>query len=102
MNWALLILATWRATHLVTDDTIPFGKLRDWLDLKFPNYGYGLGCTFCQSIWIGGFATIYAWQTDLLGRYDWSVWLTIWFALATTTIVLEGVVSALMAVGEDD
>jgi hypothetical protein len=53
----LIVLAAWRLTHLVTDDTVPFGPLRAYLERHFPRYGWGAGCVFCLSVWTGWAAT---------------------------------------------
>lgn len=57
LHLTLLVLAAWRVTHLVNEDEIPFGKLRKWAERRFPNYGWGLGCVFCMSVWIGWIAS---------------------------------------------
>lgn len=53
----LVVLLTWRVTHLVTDDEVPFGALRVYLNRRFPRYGWGLGCVFCMSVWTGAAAS---------------------------------------------
>lgn len=53
--FALMVLATWRITHLVVEDTIPvIAKPRDWVIARKPegNLAYLLGCTYCSSVWV--------------------------------------------------
>lgn len=100
---ALLTIAAARVVHLVTDDDIPFGGLRTWALRRFPKYGWGLGCTFCMSIWAGaasaGLATGEGW-IPVDGLADWPVFAVVWFAIAQLIILLEALVGALM--GSDD
>lgn len=108
MNWLMLIvltIAAARATHLVADDDIPFGALRTWAMKRFPNYGHGLGCTFCVSIWAGAASSWMAagmgWS-DMSGGFDrdLAVFTVTWFAIAQLIILLEALVEFLM--GSDD
>lgn len=96
---ALLALAASRATHLVADDMLPFGWVRDWFASRpsaFPRYvAIGLGCTFCVSIWAGAAAA---------GLAQWQGWapaggwefMVLWFAFAQAIVLIEGAVEALM------
>lgn len=94
LTLVLLTLATWRVTHLITDDTLPFGTLRMWLEEKSATYGWGLGCTFCMSVWTGwAGAAVGYWVLDLPAQV---CWLLAAGALATFTILLEGIVERLM------
>lgn len=94
LTLVLLALATWRVTHLITDDQIPFSRLRAWLESKFPTYGYGLGCTFCVSVWTGwAGAAVGYWLLDLPTRV---CWLLAAGALSMTTILIAGIMELLM------
>jgi hypothetical protein len=51
----LLALSTWRFTHLIVEDAIPFVKRpREWVEQKWPdsNVAYLVGCTYCSSVWV--------------------------------------------------
>lgn len=97
MNWpmlALLALAASRAVHLISDDLFPFGRLRDWLDVKAPYLGHGMSCTFCLSVYAGAAASGLAiWQ----GWAPWHFWLfvVLWWAFAQAIVFIESVVEAL-------
>lgn len=66
----LLVLSTWRFTHLVVEDTIPFvAKPREWIIDRKPdgNVAYLLGCTYCSSVWV---AAAHVAALDLLTDYS--------------------------------
>lgn len=90
---ALLILAAWRITHLITDDEVPFGTLRTAVEKKFPTYGWGLACTFCMSVWTGAAFAVAA--RFIFPHHPWYVYVLAAPALSTTTIVIESVLIAL-------
>lgn len=107
MNWPMLVLLTIaasRATHLVADDEIPFGPVRTWALKRFPTYGYGLGCSFCVSVYAGLAAAWMAcgmdWVPNLGGWSAVALFMVVWFAIAQGIILLEGLVEFLM--GSDD
>lgn len=100
----LLTFAAARVTHLVADDLFPFGSLRDKLKASsnwFLQYvGFGMSCTWCCSIWAGGFAAgLAVWQEwwSLGGIWGFFV---LWFAIAQAIVLIEGLGFALM--GQDD
>lgn len=86
VTYALLVLACWRTVHLVTDDEVPFGGLRNWVDRKFPKYGWGLSCVFCMGVWFGGFFAALGWGVyGVPGKLAF----LLWPALAATTVIIE-------------
>lgn len=99
MNWVMLTLlafAAARATHLVADDVFPFGGLRDYLDKQrgWQAYiGYGLGCTFCISIWAGFFSAWIAMSTGWVPfdnmLDDFWPFMVLWFAFAEVIVLIE-------------
>lgn len=51
----VLVISTWRITHLVVEDSIPVvAKPREWIIDRKPhgNLAYLLGCTYCSSVWV--------------------------------------------------
>ena len=121
MNWtmlALLVLAASRAVHLVSDDLVPFGYLREWLEK--PQYtkssndysrgdrfriwlATGLNCTFCMSIWAGAAsATLAIIQDWAFTSSDPNFWdfMVLWFAIAQAIVLIELVVVARL-LGDD-
>lgn len=49
--FVLAILATYRATRLVTADMIT-ERFRDWVDARSETFGYLVQCDWCTSIWL--------------------------------------------------
>lgn len=120
MNWIMLVLlifAASRAVHLVADDLVPFGYLREWLekpqDTKPSNsytksdrvriwFATGLGCTFCMSIWAGlASAVLAVVQNWAFTHSDPTFWdfMVLWFAIAQAIVLIELTVSRLL--GDD-
>lgn len=114
----LLSLAAARATHLVADDSAPFGYLRDWL--QRPQYvkpngpwsrgdrlkmwlGEGMDCTFCVSIHAGFWSAVLATYANWIlveDWYDWPTFMVVWFAIAAVVVLLESL--AIFLMGSDD
>lgn len=102
MNWTmmlLLVLAASRATHLIADDLFPLGWLRDRLDRQrgiAAYIGYGLGCTFCISIWAGLFGAWIAVEADWVPDVGVLGFLIVWFAIAQAIVLVECTVGKLL------
>lgn len=47
----LAVLATYRATRLVTTDRI-LDAPREWIVARYERLGYLVGCDWCSSIWL--------------------------------------------------
>lgn len=87
--FVLLALSTWRWTHLIVEDTIPFvAKPREWIIARKPmgNLSYLLGCTYCSSVWV---AAAHVVALDLLTDYP-----------APAPVLLVASLSILAALGE--
>lgn len=61
-------LAVFRLTRLITDDTIPFGRLRLRVEARWPNAWFTelATCPWCMSVWVaagvlGAHALVPAW-----------------------------------------
>lgn len=51
----MLALSTWRFTHLIVEDSIPFAaKPREWIEQRYEggNLAYLVSCTWCSSVWV--------------------------------------------------
>lgn len=79
----LLTLATWRITHLVIDDAVPFAPARAWLIARFPAYGWGIECLFCTSVWSG-------WAASAVGYW------ALHFSATASLLLAAGGMSALV------
>lgn len=92
MNWflvALVVLACWRVTHLVTDDQFPpVAWLRDRITQRKPlgSLAYLVECTYCVSAYTGAAAAaaLYYWAGLSLVET-----LFAWPAFGATTVALE-------------
>lgn len=47
----LAVLATYRATRLVTTDRI-LDAPREWIVARYERLGYLVGCDWCSSVWL--------------------------------------------------
>lgn len=61
LEFAVLALACFRATRLVTTDVV-FSRPREWFWRRFPPettmLGYLSTCDWCTSVWVGSLLTI--------------------------------------------
>jgi hypothetical protein len=114
VNWTMLVLLTLaasRAVHLVADDLVPFGYLREWLEkpqnTKASNYytksdrlriwfATGLGCTFCMSIWAGAASAALAINQNWTPALNFWDFMVLWFAIAQAIVLIEITVSRLL------
>jgi len=88
----LLALSTWRVTHLVVEDTIPFvANPREWIINRKPdgNLAYLLGCTYCSSVWVGA---LHVAIVDWVLGYDVPVPVAVLGALSIFTAFGETIV----------
>lgn len=55
LDLAVDAVATYRITHLIVEDTIPFGKARSWIQDRSPNslLAEWVTCPWCVSMWVG-------------------------------------------------
>lgn len=53
-------LATYRITHLVTDDTVPFGRVRDFVTDRWPGSlaAEWVECPWCASVTVAAAVTL--------------------------------------------
>lgn len=92
INWfllALIVLTTWRVTHLITDDQIPLiARPREWIVRRNPDgaLAYLVECTYCVSVYTGALAAFALWA--LAGVSSTEAWFA-WPALGATTVALE-------------
>lgn len=99
MELAVFILATWRLSSLLAQETGPadvFARLRlalgVWYDEGGEPHGHNVAaqavtCIWCVSVWVGA-AFALAW-------YLWpavAFWLAVPFALSTGAVIVDGVV----------
>lgn len=84
------VLATWRASLLVTDEEGPFGAfqwIRDHLDPYQKTWlGRGLSCTWCVSWWAGLVAAGWLWAFGYLDAALIPIW---WFGLSGGAILVH-------------
>lgn len=79
-------LASYRITHLITDDTIPFGRARDAITNRWPGSlaAEWVGCAWCAGLAVAAGVTV---ARALIPRW-WTVPATV-FALSAVTGVLS-------------
>lgn len=109
MEWLMLLmlaLAAARATHLVADDAVPFGWIRNRLasvgshldpntdPSRWHRFAWwletGMSCTFCVSIHAGFWAAVLAWNQGWITP-TWAVFAVTWFAVAWVITFVESV-----------
>lgn len=54
--WLLAVdaLAVFRVTRFITDDHLPFGPVRDWIQNRYPGslIGEWVECPWCAGMWV--------------------------------------------------
>lgn len=86
-DFMLILFASWRITHLLSEEDGPFNViylLRKQLGQSF--FGSLLDCFYCLSIWV----TL---PFGIGMGNDWSEKLLYWFALSGAACVLEKAIS---------
>lgn len=104
VNLLILILANWRLTSLVVDESGP-GEVLDYLrhlagvrerrdsnNRIIERYGTntfadGLVCIWCASVWVGGVLTFLSWMVKR-DHFTGDAWLAMPFFLSATTIFI--------------
>ncbi len=79
----LVVLATWRLTHLLASEDGPgdlIANLRLWLGDSF--FGKLMDCFYCLGLWIAA-------PLALLITRKWSEWPLVWLALSGAACLLE-------------
>lgn len=70
LTFLVLVLSTWRITHLVVEDQIPLVKKpREWITNRNPegNLAYLVDCIWCSSVWVAAahIGALYIWQDSV-------------------------------------
>ncbi len=99
-DFAIIVLATWRVTHMVSKEDGPGGvcrKFREWTGARETiNFGWEsdtffgklVTCFFCLSLWVAGLIYVV---------YVWLPWL--WWAILI--LAISGAASLLQFVERD-
>ena len=97
MDIIILILATWRISSLLVDESGPFQMfeaLRCWMGIRYNEYGISYStmewtgmftCLWCMSVWIGVIVTILYATIPL-----YTTIMLMPFALSTGAIIVKG------------